>query len=152
MANCRFHFDLIERFNAATIFKLFPNVNDLNLGQNYLSQIPNTLYLMIIQLDTLESLKLYSTNLLDLPRNVFTNLRKLSELNLKNNNLYSFHQSGGVFGNITSLKSLDLSSNLILIINKTLLPSTLLNSLKQINLGDNPFSCICDQKMVFRMD
>ncbi|CAC5420902.1 unnamed protein product [Mytilus coruscus] len=54
MPNCRFHFDLIERFNPATIFKFCPNVNDVNLGQNYLPNIPNILHLMLIPLDYLE--------------------------------------------------------------------------------------------------
>ncbi|CAC5420901.1 unnamed protein product [Mytilus coruscus] len=33
--------------------------------------------------------------------------------------------------------------------NKTSLPSISLNSLEQINLGDNPFSCTCNQKWFF---
>ncbi|CAC5420900.1 unnamed protein product [Mytilus coruscus] len=146
MQNCKFRFDLIERFNPATIFKFCPNVNYVNLGINNLPNIPNILHSMFIPLDNLESLKLYSTNLVDLPWNWLTNLRKLRELNLQDNSFHNLHLSSEIVSNITSLKSLDLSSNLITIMNKTSIPSILLNKLEQINLGSNPFSCTCDQK------
>ncbi|XP_063427463.1 toll-like receptor 13 [Mytilus trossulus] len=146
MNNCNFRFDLIERFNPVTIFKFCPNVNHVNLGLNHMPKIPNILYVMFKPLVNLESLLLHSTRLLDLPRNLLSNFRKLRDLNLQDNSLHTFDHSIGIFGNIISLKSLDLSSNLISIINKTLLSSRLLNSLEQINLGFNPFSCTCDQK------
>ncbi|XP_071161023.1 toll-like receptor 6 [Mytilus edulis] len=100
---------------------------------------------MFISLENLESLHLQSTDLVGLPLNLFTNLKKLRVLNLQDNSLYNFDHSSEMFGNMTTLKSLDLSSNLISIMNKTSLPSILLNSLEQINLGNNPFSCTCDQ-------
>jgi hypothetical protein len=50
-----------------------------------------------------------------------------------------------IFGNMTSLKILDLSSNLINMINETSLPSSLLSSLEIINLSKNIFYCVCDQ-------
>ncbi|CAG2193668.1 unnamed protein product [Mytilus edulis] len=146
MANCKFRFDLIERFNPTTIFKVCPNVNYVNLGLNYLPKTPNILHSMLIPLDNLETLMLYSTYLVELPRNLFPNLGKLRKLNVKNNKLHNLHRSGGIFGNITSLKSLDLSSNLISTMNETSLPSKLLNNLEKNYLGANPFSCTCDQK------
>ncbi|CAG2193667.1 unnamed protein product [Mytilus edulis] len=146
MQYCKFRFDIIERFNPVTIFKFCPNVNYVNLGINYLPSIPNILYSMFIPLENLETLKLYSTNLVYLPRNLLNNLRNLRQLSLNDNKLHNSHLSSDIFGNITSLKSLDLSSNLISIMTKTFLSSTLLNSLEQIHLGDNPFSCTCDQK------
>ncbi|XP_076095484.1 toll-like receptor 6 [Mytilus galloprovincialis] len=147
MNNCKFRFDRIERFNPVTIFKFCPNVNYVNLGLNHMPKIPNILHVMFKPLDNLESLLLHSTGILDLPRNLLSNFRKLRDLNLQDNKLhFTFDHSIGIFGNITSLKSLDLSSNLISIINKTLLSSRLLNSLEQINFGFNPFSCTCDQK------
>ncbi|XP_052097895.1 toll-like receptor 1 [Mytilus californianus] len=101
---------------------------------------------MFKPLDNLESLLLHSTDLIDLPRNLLTNFRKLRKLNLHDNSIHTLDHSSEIFGNMTSLKFLDLSSNLISIMNKTSLPSTLLNSLEQINLEANPFSCTCDQK------
>ncbi|XP_063425877.1 toll-like receptor 13 [Mytilus trossulus] len=146
MQHCKFRFDIVERFNPVTIFKCCPNVNYVNLGINYLPKIPNILYSMFIPLDNLETLKLYSTNLVNLPRNLLNNLRNLRELNLHDNSIHTLDHSSEIFGNMTTLKFLDLSSNLISIMNKTSLQSTILNSLEQINLGANPFSCTCDQK------
>ncbi|CAC5385611.1 unnamed protein product [Mytilus coruscus] len=79
MPNCKFRFDLIKRFNPATIFKFCPNVNYLNLGLNYLPKIPNILHSMLIPLDNLETLMLFSTNLVDLPSNLLNNFRKLRQ-------------------------------------------------------------------------
>ncbi|XP_076095485.1 toll-like receptor 6 [Mytilus galloprovincialis] len=146
MPNCKFRFDLKERFNHYTIFKFCPNVNYVNLGLNHLPNNASILHSMFKPLDNLRSLLLHSTGLIDLPRNLFTNLRKLSKLNLHDNSLHNFDCSRNIFGNITSLKSLDLSSNLISTMNKTSLPSRLLNNLEKINFGSNPFSCTCDQK------
>ncbi|CAC5420896.1 unnamed protein product [Mytilus coruscus] len=146
MHSCKFRFDLIERFNPSTIFRFCPNVNYVNLGINYLPNNASILHCMFKPLDNLESLLLHSTDLIDLPRNLLTNLRKLRKLNLHDNSIHTLDHSNEIFGNMTSLKFLDLSSNLISIMNKTSLPSTLLNSLEQINLEANPFSCTCDQK------
>ncbi|CAC5420898.1 unnamed protein product [Mytilus coruscus] len=146
MTNCRFRFGFIERFNPSTIFKFCPNVIYVNLGLNYLPNNPNIFRSMFIPLDNLESLHLQPTNLVDLPRTLLTNLRNLHTLNLQDNSLHDSDLSSEIFGNVTSLKSLDLSSNLISIMSKTSMPSLLLNSLEQINLGFNPFSCTCDQK------
>jgi hypothetical protein len=134
--------------NASIISKLFSTsqaLEKLDLGENFLPRDPMVLLPMISQSKKLKQLNLDITRLYHLPKGVFLHLKYLEKLVLFGNRITGWGNGYEIFGNMTSLKILDLSSNLINMINETSLPSSLLSSLEIINLSKNIFYCVCDQ-------
>jgi Leucine-rich repeat (LRR) protein len=76
---------------------------------------------------------------------VFLHFKYLEKLLLFGNRITGWGNDHAIFENMTSLKILDLSSNLINIINETSFPASVLSSLQIINLLANNFYYVCDQ-------
>ena len=145
LRRCNTHFG---KMNASAISKLFstsPALEILDLGENYLSRDPIVLLTMFSQPKKLKQLNLDITRLYHLPKGVFLHLKNLVKLVLYGNRITGWGNGYEIFGNMTSLKILDLSTNHINIINETSFPASLLSSLKIINLSLNSFYCVCDQ-------
>ncbi|CAC5356071.1 TLR13 [Mytilus coruscus] len=140
-----FHFDKKDRYNANRIFASCPNLQHLDLTDNYMPSDESTFQMIFRPLKKLQKLFLTSTKILNLPTNVFTNMKLLQKLHLNDNGINSWNNSYRIFGNMTSMKYLNLRNNYISVINETSFPGELLSRLKTLNLARNPFSCICDQ-------
>ncbi|XP_052078325.1 toll-like receptor 13 isoform X1 [Mytilus californianus] len=140
-----FHFDIKHRYDANKIFASCPNLKILHLTENYMPFDDSTFQTIFRPLKKLNKLYLTSTKILNLPRNVFTNMKLLQKLNLDDNGINGWNDSYRIFGNMTHLKYLSLRHNHISVINETTFPDELLSRLKSLNLARNPFSCICDQ-------
>jgi Leucine-rich repeat (LRR) protein len=128
--------------NASAISKLFAisqALEILDLGENYLPRDPFALLAMISQPKKLKQLNLDITGLYHLPKGVFLHFKYLEKLLLFGNRITGWGNGHAIFGNMTSLKILDLSSNLVNIINKTSFPASVLSSLQIINLLVNIF-------------
>jgi hypothetical protein len=145
LRRCNTHFGTM---NASAISKLFstsPALEILDLGENYLPRDPIVLLAMFSQPKKLKQLNLDITRLYHLPKGVFLHLKYLEKLVLYGNRITGWGNGYEIFGNMTSLKILDLSTNHINIINETSFPASVLSSLKIINLSLNSFNCVCDQ-------
>ena len=145
LRRCNIHFG---KMNASAISKLFstsPALEILDLGENYLPRDPIVLLAMFSQPKKLKQLNLDITRLYHLPKGVFLHLKYLEKLVLYGNRITGWGNGYEIFGNMTSLKILDLSVNLINIINETSFPASVLSSLETINLSENSFYCVCDQ-------
>ena len=130
------------KMNASAISKLFAisqALEILDLGENYLPRDPFALLAMISQPKKLKQLNLDITRLYHLPKGVFLHLKYLEKLLLFGNRITGWGNGHAIFGNMTSLKILDLSSNLVNIINETSFPASVLSSLQIINLLVNIF-------------
>jgi Leucine-rich repeat (LRR) protein len=86
----------------------------------YFAGYPKTLHL--------DSCKLYQ-----LPVGVFSNFHYIEELTLNGNKLSRWENGNDVFGNLTSIKHLDIGGNRINIINETSFPVPLLLSMKTLS-------------------
>ena len=134
--------------NASAISKLFSTsqaLEILDLGENYLPRDPMVLLAMISQPKKLKQLNIHTARLSHLPKGVFLHLKYLEKLVLYGNRITGWGNGYEIFGNMTSLKILDLGANLITIINETSFPASVLSSLEMINLSFNSFYCVCDQ-------
>ncbi|XP_076118018.1 toll-like receptor 6 [Mytilus galloprovincialis] len=144
-----FRFDKQGRYIANRIFASCPNLQHLDLTDNYMTSDESTFQTIFRPLRKLQKLFLSSTRIVSLPTNVFTHMKLLQELHLNNNGINFWNNSYRIFGNMTSMKFLNLKQNYISVINETSFPDDLLSRLEVLNLARNPFSCICDQ-MWFR--
>ncbi|XP_063414369.1 toll-like receptor 13 [Mytilus trossulus] len=144
-----FHFEKQHRYNASRIFASCPNLQHLDLTDNFMPSDESTFQTIFRPLRMLKQLFLTSTRIQNLPTNVFTNMKLLQTLHLDANAIYSWNNSYCIFGNMTSMKFLNLKHNYLSVINETSFPYDLLSRLETLNLARNPFSCICDQ-MWFR--
>ena len=145
LRRCNIHFG---KMNVSVISKLFSTLESLeilDLGENHAPKDPMVLLAMISRLKKLKQLNLDITRLYHLPKGVFLHFKYLEKLVLFGNRITGWGNGSEIFGNMTSLKILDLSSNLINIINETSFPASILSSLQIINLSANRFYCVCDQ-------
>ncbi|VDI71553.1 toll-like receptor 13 [Mytilus galloprovincialis] len=144
MQETNFHFDQ-GNYNPKTIFSLSQNLTSLYLDHSYLPRTEIKLQQMFLPLKKLKVLSLSSTSLTFLPKNIFPNFQSLEVLSLTANRFAGWNDGHSVFGNMTFLRKLYLSNNLIKIINATSFPLDVLNSLEELDLTVNPFACTCDQ-------
>ncbi|XP_063414793.1 carboxypeptidase N subunit 2-like [Mytilus trossulus] len=140
-----FHFNIKQRYDANQIFASCPNLKNLDLTENNMPSDDPTFRTIFRPLRKLEKLYLTKTKMLNLPTNVFTNMKLLHTLHLNENGITDWNDSCRIFGNMTSLKYLSLRHNRISVINETSFPEDILSRLEKLYLARNPFSCICDQ-------
>jgi Leucine-rich repeat (LRR) protein len=79
-------------------------------------------FLLFKPISKIRKLHLDSCKLYQLPIGVFSNFHYLEELTLSGNKLFNWGNGNDVFGNLTSIKHLDISGNRINIINETSFP------------------------------
>lgn len=103
---------------------------------------------MFRPLRNLRFLSFSSTKLSKLPLQVFSYMKALKHLNLAGNKITGWQYPGDIFGNESTINVLDLSQNLISVVNKSTFPRYLRENLQKINLGNNPFVCTCDKRWV----
>ncbi|XP_052077213.1 toll-like receptor 13 [Mytilus californianus] len=145
MQNCRFKF-FIGMCNPETIFSLCPKLMNLELINNRFSQNDKFLQKLFRPLSNLRWLSLSSTKLSKLPLQVFSYMKALNHLNLAGNRITGWQYPVDIFGNKSTIHILDLSQNLISVVNESTFPHYLRENLQKINLGNNPFVCTCDQR------
>lgn len=142
----QFNKNVNKKYRPKTLFKYCPDLTTLDMSENY---IPTVNQYQIFKeifwpLTKLRNLTLCSTSMRAIPRDVFPRLKQLEFLDLKGNFLQGWEQSTRVFGENSSLKMLNLHSNIIQFVNETTFPPSLLLSLDTLDLSDNFFSCTCD--------
>lgn len=138
-------------YNPKNLFMQCPDLEQLDMSYNNLPTRNQYNYFRDIfrPLVKLKILRLESTSMRSLPYYAFPTMKYLQILDLQKNLLQGWNRSDRVFGTNSSLKILNLRSNLIRVVNKTTFPPSLLFSLDKLDLGENYFSCSCDQ-MWFR--
>ncbi|XP_071164489.1 toll-like receptor 13 [Mytilus edulis] len=138
-------------YNPKNLFMKCPDLEQLDMSYNNLPTRNQYNYFRDIfrPLLKLKILRLESTSMRSLPYYAFPTMKYLEILDLQKNLLQGWNRSNRVFGTNSSLKILNLRSNLIRVVNKTTFPPSLLFSLDKLDLGENYFSCSCDQ-MWFR--
>ena len=145
IAECFYHFDQLDSSALLQFFALVPNLQILNMENNPLPRDTHSMSLLFKPISKIRKLHLDSCKLYQLPVGVFSNFHYLEELTLQGNKLSNWGNGNDVFGNLTSIKHLDIGGNRINIINETSFPVPLLLSMKTLNLAYNPYYCICDQ-------
>ncbi|XP_066593349.1 insulin-like growth factor-binding protein complex acid labile subunit isoform X2 [Prorops nasuta] len=115
------------------------NVVELKLSGNPLV-VPNEGPLLPNQLSNLEILDLSNCNLRHLNENLFENTRKITQLNLSNNNIAG-KENLACLKKLRMLEHLDASNNSLGTINPKVLRSNI--RLLSLNLLGNPFLCNC---------
>ena len=125
------------------IFRYCPYLEVLDMTKIRLTTFDGRkVYDLLRPLTKMQKLVLQSTSLLTLPENLFNQMPDLVSLNLKNCLLSKWNSS--VFEGLHALKTLYLDHNAISLINETSFPKKLLEDIKLIDLGINPFLCSCD--------
>ncbi|XP_071130662.1 toll-like receptor 13 [Mytilus edulis] len=144
LRKCNFDFYRLPPLTLSKIFLFCKGLESLDLAGNVINNVPSVLPLLLSPLTKLRKLNLQATKLNYMPEYTFTKMQFIKRLILNDNRIYSWH-GPKVFGNLTSLRYIDLGSNLITIIGETSFPPSLLKNLEKISLAFNRFSCICEQ-------
>lgn len=134
--------------NVTTLFKYLPKLKSLHLGHNNLEGRKDELVEMLSPLQHLEELNLNSTQLKSIPLGLFSKFENLTKLYLGGNKIENI--SSFAFENVTKLKVLDMSANRIVEVRSQDFTIALNESLEEINIADNPFSCYKCDNMWFR--
>jgi hypothetical protein len=142
---CFYHFDELDSSALLQFFALIPNLQILNMENNFLPSDTHSISLLFKPISKIRKLHLDSCKLYQLPVGLFSNFHYLEELTLNGNKLSNWGNGNDVFGNLSSIRHLDIAGNRINIINETSFPVPLLLSMKTLNLAYNPYYCICDQ-------
>ena len=121
------------------LFVHLHNLQTIHLESNDFRMSHARMKRMLAPLKNLEHLHLGDINLAEIPRGLLGHFRNLTMLNLSKNKISKIDTKA--FANVTSLEYIFLYGNRIKSINDKSFPGAVKKSLKQINLGDNPFSC-----------
>ena len=105
-----------------TALKFFPNIQELNLSHNQLTELPENIF---NNLNQLQILWLSGNQLTQLPENIFNNLNQLQILWLNGNQLTQLPEN--IFQKLIQLQTLWLSGNKL-----TQLPENIFNNLNQL--------------------
>ncbi|CAC5359688.1 TLR13 [Mytilus coruscus] len=133
------HFDR----TSTEVFAYCPDIENLDLSQNFMPRNMSMFKEMLQPLSNLRKLILVQSGITDIPDMLFTPFKNIRSINLRGNRIFHWKN---LFSNVTSLTMLELSVNLISVINQTSFPPEVLFSLKKLNLDFNPFSCTCEQR------
>ena len=122
-----------------TLFIYCPNLTKLLIGYNDIRNITDgKLVTLLSPLSKLTYLHLGGARMYEIPENLFSKFTNLTKLYLGSNKIKAFNPNA--FINVTKLKVLHLDANQIQVINDSF-PVTLRQSLKELHLSNNPFSC-----------
>lgn len=147
ISNNKIQFHRIERYNPNLIFAFCRHLVHLDLQRNSFLNVKATLVHTILSpLVNLQVLNLAASQLIDLPLNLFPQMKNLRTLDIRANSLNNDDINQETIGNMSSLRSLDISANVIALINERSFSQTMLSSLRTINLARNGFSCTCELK------
>nr|QNQ79673.1 toll-like receptor [Anadara sativa] len=130
-------------YNVSEIFQLMPQLRELHYSGYHLPVKPKILHSIFPIFPRLEVLSFNYLGLREIPAKLFSKFPQLKELSLQGNEIYSWI-GDEVFGNVSSILTLDMSYNNIAVINQTSFPQEMLKSLKNIDLSGNRLSCTCD--------
>ncbi|CAC5402886.1 TLR13 [Mytilus coruscus] len=129
-------------FNSTQIFRGIPNLEAIDLSENYFDLSDGILPEMISHLTNLTRITIKSCKFQTIPFGIFSKMKRLEVLNLTKNHIISWNGTE-VFGSISSLKTLRLNFNYINVFNDTSFPESLMANLTSIDLAGNPFFCSC---------
>ncbi|CAG2223551.1 unnamed protein product [Mytilus edulis] len=129
-------------FDKYNIFKLVPNLTELDLSGNIVDT-SDVLTTMLLPVKFLKKLWLKNCGMSSLPTDFFSKMPNLQEFVASYNNISAW-DGNIVFGDNFTLKTLKLDSNSISIVNDSFFPLRTLNQLTEIDLTSNPFSCTCE--------
>ena len=140
-----FRFDKLSKRSVQQVFAKCENLRYLDISHNYFPDDMTMLRLLFIGLKNIKTLIMQATGLFVLPPDLFSNFQNLENLILRDNKIYIWKNGRTIFGNLTTLKHLDLGSNRINNINESTFTVEILMSLERISLASNPFYCTCEQ-------
>ncbi|CAC5402889.1 TLR13 [Mytilus coruscus] len=143
----RNHFAFMESarylyFNSTHMFRGIPNLEVIDLSENYFNLSDCVLRDMISHLTNLTRITIKSCKFQTIPTGIFNKMERLEVLNLTKNHIISWNGTE-VFGDISSLKTFRLDFNYISVFNDTSFPESLMTNLSAIDLAGNPFFCSC---------
>ena len=133
----------LKYLNMRNLFAFNGELIKLDLAYNDIAYLSSDIF--SINSSSLIELNLYANNLIEVPSNLFTNLKNLKILNLGFNNLTEIDVS--IFFSLKNLEELDLSKNLLTTINpkKYSLPFGIGASLRTINLAHNKLTSFANE-------
>ena len=131
-------------FEPSSLFKNCPNLIELDLSHNIIQFSSKLIRDMFTPLKKLTSIWLESMYLAYMPTYFFNRFPLLKYISLDHNIITPWTDGSTIFGGLTKLHELHLSSNKINMISETSLPPNLLKSLRVIDFKYNHFSCTCD--------
>ena len=140
-----FRFDKLSTRSVQQVFAKCENLRYLDISYNYFPDDMTMLRLLFIGLKNITTLIMQATGIFVLPPDLFSNFQNLENLILRDNKIYIWKNGRTIFGNLTTLKHLDLGSNRINNINESTFTVEILMSLERISLASNPFYCTCEQ-------
>lgn len=133
----------LKYLNMRNLFASNNELVKLDLAYNYITYLSPEIF--SINSSSLIELNLYANNLIEVPTNLFTNLKNLKVLNLGFNNLTEI--DFGIFFSLKNLEELDLSKNLLTTINPKsyALPFGIGTFLKTVNLAHNKLTSFASE-------
>ena len=140
-----FRFDKLSTRSVQQVFAKCENLRYLDISNNYFPGDMTMLRLLFIGLKNITTLIMQATGIFGLPPDLFSNFQNLENLILRDNKIYIWKNGRTIFGNLTTLKHLDLGSNRINNVNESTFTVEILMSLGRISLASNPFYCTCEQ-------
>lgn len=140
-----FRFDKLTTRSVQQVFGKCENLRMLDISFNYLPDDVTMQRLLLIRLKNIQNLSMQAVGLFGLPPDLFSNFQNLENLILFDNKIYIWKNGRTIFGNLTTLKHLDLGNNRINNVNESTFTKDILMSLERIGLSNNPFYCTCEQ-------
>lgn len=138
----------IFRFDETTtdIFKKLINLKILDMSYNTIGRtnLSSTLKTILLPLRSIRTLLLDSLNLVYIPEGLFSNFPFLERISLRNNKINIFTNGYLHFGNLSTLRNLDMSVNRLNYIYEKSFTRKVFFSLKQVDFSRNVFTCRCD--------
>nr|AVP74315.1 Toll-like receptor 1 [Argopecten irradians] len=132
----------VDTHDMPNLFRFCPKLKVLDMTKIRLTSGGQLLQRMLSPLTNLTKLVLQSTEIYQVPSDLFHKMKKLQNLNFMDCNIKGWDEN--TFKNVTSLQKIYLNRNKITLINETSFPPELFETLSFLNLQGNPFACDCD--------